>query len=100
MKKKYIFCGFILIVVAGLLTTGISNRTTAVRSVQPIQESTPVKPSVSEESVLPLETTPSAQQKELCGCCAERKTRLEQKIKAARARRQAKRQVQTTLISR
>ena len=94
MNKRHFLYGIMAIAIVGILAVLIGY-TTDSRSAQTIEQSAAVNTPIPAEAKTPTATDTSTVKEKSCGCCAERKTRLEKKIQAARARKLARQQSQT-----
>ena len=90
MKKRLLFYSIATLAVIALIV-GVISYATERHPTQTGDTTTPV-----EHIATPVTSTetPTAVKKKACGCCAERITRLQEQIRKARERRQAKQDAQ------
>lgn len=98
MSKRHLLYGIMAIAIVGILAVVIGY-TTDSRPAQTIEQSGAVNTSIPAAAKTSTATDTSTVKEKSCGCCAERKARLEKKIQAARARKLARQQAQTVVTS-
>ena len=96
MKHNHWQYGVVIAVVLGIFI-GFINYTRGALPKQAPQTQTNVHAVKNYKKVTTSETIPALDQKASCGCCAERKARIQKMIQQARERRLAKQAAVSTI---
>ena len=93
MKATYLLSAILILAIVGVLIA-------AVDFMPRITEQTPTPDTSVPEKSAPAVTPVSTKQADTpCGCCADRKERLQKRIQEARARRQARQNAQSPAVT-
>ena len=90
MRKTYLFYGLITLAVVALIT-GVISYATKTHPTQKEARQIPVKTTMTTVTSTEKKITPIVKKKS-CGCCAERRERIQKIIQQARVHREAKQQ--------